>query len=233
MVKILQFRKCITLFIIILFIGVNIIPATGFITISQNCKSLLKTSDCNPSTSNTHGWIQIIGDYPNGEINNGFNNSYNVAVRGKTNYIIDDKEYLFLGTGNLLDSPFGMDMINTVLIKLKQIFIGWQHQFILNLLINIIENYFKRVASQGCELWYYDGSVWRASVGNNPGNTLIGRGFNNANNSELTMLIPFTPPSKNITYLYAGTWNPREGCEIWRTDDPINGSWQPIIVKNN
>jgi len=61
----------------------------------------------------------------------------------------------------------------------------------------------------------------------------IGRGFDNENNSELTMLLPFKHQSKNITYLYAGTWNPREGCEIWRTNNPIDGPWEPLIYKNN
>jgi hypothetical protein len=47
------------------------------------------------------------------------------------------------------------------------------------------------------------------------------------------MLLPFKPSLSNITYLYAGTWNPREGCEIWRTSDPIDGTWEPLVYKNN
>jgi hypothetical protein len=233
MVKMRQSKKCIPLLIIVLFIGGSIFPVTGIISREKNTKLTFENPIFADRTSIAHGWTQIIGDFPNGEMNNGFNNSFNVAVRGKTTFVLDDKEYLFLGTGNLLDSPFGMDMINTVFIRLNHIFFMWQNQFILNLLINIIENYFKRVSSQGCELWYYDGATWRSSVGEDSANAIIQRGFNNSNNSELTMLIPFTTLSNNITYLYAGTWNPREGCEIWRTDDPLNGIWQPIIVKNN
>jgi hypothetical protein len=105
------------------------------------------------------------------------------------------------------------------------------HQFFLNFIVFLLERYFKDISSQGCEIWYYDGMQWKQSVGETK-NAIIGRGFDNSNNSELTMLIPYTTPLNNITYLYAGTWNPREGCEIWRTTDPLEGPWQPVIHKN-
>ena len=50
-------------------------------------------------------WKQVIGDFPNGDMDNGFNNSANVAIRGKTIFTVDDKEYLFFGTGSVNNSP--------------------------------------------------------------------------------------------------------------------------------
>ncbi len=233
MTKKFLLRTCASFCFTVLFIGSIVYPITG--TISDNRIVIQSTEQLKifKQNTNSESWVQIIGDYPNSEMDNGFNNSYNVAVRGKTTFTVDDIEYLFLGTGNLLDSPFGLEMMNTVLINLKNKFILWSNQFILNLLVKIIENYFKGVSSQGCELWYYDGSTWKSSVGNDPFYSTIERGFNNVNNSELTMLLPYKPPSSNVTYLYAGTWNPREGCEIWRTSDPIYGTWEPLIYKNN
>ena len=62
-------------------------------------------------------WTQVIGDYPKGQLDNGFNNVNNVAVRGKTTFIVDNKEYLFLGTGNVVTAPLNPEMISSLISK--------------------------------------------------------------------------------------------------------------------
>ncbi|UCF12548.1 MAG: hypothetical protein JSW06_11035 [Thermoplasmatales archaeon] len=239
-------RKGLVFTVIILFIGVSAFPVTGVIlnnkiTLQLNEKTgfwwLNKVPVHEKSVDIEEGsisprWVQVIGDYPNGEMDNGFNNSFNVAVRGKTTFTVDDVEYLLLGTGNLVGSPFGLEMMTAILAKFKNIGFLSFNQFILNLVVILMEKYFKGVLSQGCELWYYDGFTWKQSIGDDPINATIGRGFDNMNNTELTMLLPYTSPLNNINYLYAGTWNPREGCEIWRTINPIEGPWEPLIHNN-
>ena len=243
MAKKLPFMKSIALAVIVLFVGASISPVAGVISSNKITAQLIEKTGVwrlhkvpvhgdieKESVSN--GWVQVIGDYPNGEMDNGFNNSFNVAVRGKTTFTVDDVEYLLLGTGNLAGSPFGLEMMTAILAKFKNTCILSFNQFILNLVVSLMEKYFKGVSSQGCELWYYDGLTWRQSVGDDPIYATIGRGFDNMNNTELTMLLPYKPPLNNNTYLYAGTWNPREGCEIWRTTNPIEGPWEPLIHKN-
>ena len=74
----------------------------------------------------------------------------------------------------------------------------------------------------GCELWCYDGKGWIQSVGNRVGAS-IGAGFGNVNNAECSVLIGF----KGM--LYAGTANNQNGCELWRTKYPINGTWERVV----
>jgi len=239
-------RKGLVFTVIILFVGVSVSPVTGVILSNKITTQLIEKTGVwwlhkvsayeEPEDikkgSVSNGWVQVIGDYPNGEMDNGFNNSFNVAVRGKTTFTVDDVEYLLLGTGNLVGSPFGLELMTAILAKFKNIGILSFNQFILNLVVILIEKYFKGVSSQGCELWYYDGLTWKQSIGDDPIYATIGRGFDNMNNTELTMLLPYKPPLNNSTYLYAGTWNPREGCEIWRTTNPIEDPWEPLIHKN-
>ncbi len=240
-----KYVKGITFATIVLLIGISIFPATEAVASNQISTQLklrarleqLITSynqkDSEPilREPSSDRWLQVIGDFPNGTMDNGFNNSYNVAVRGKTTFILDDMEYLFLGTGNVITSPFTPEKNANSLFKFNNINLSLFKQFILNLVVRAMVNYFSEVDTQGCELWYYDGLDWRQSVGNDTKEAIMGRGFENNNNMELTMLIPYTPPSDDYTYLYAGTFNPRDGLEVWRTTDPIDGSWEPLIHK--
>ncbi len=220
--------KGLTLFLILVLIGINILPicnGNSYDNKSNKNNEKIVWSQDNPSGQ----WTQIIGDFPNGEMNNGFNNSYNVAVRGKAIFTIDNEEYLFLGTGNVISSPHTPEITNLLQYKLVKSGFLFLKQLILNIVVRAMENYFSNVNTQGCDLWYYDGVNWEQSVGNDSENATIDTGFGNSNNMELTMLIPYKPISENKTYLYAGTFNPRDGLEIWRNDNPIKGPWEPLI----
>ena len=76
----------------------------------------------------------------------------------------------------------------------------------------------------GCELWCYDGTDWIQSVGNRS-NASIGPGFGNKNNAECSILINFNG------MLYAGTANNQNGCELWRTSNPVKGTWEKVVDK--
>jgi len=76
----------------------------------------------------------------------------------------------------------------------------------------------------GCELWCYNGTDWIQSVGTRP-SASIGPGFGNKNNAECSILIGF------MGFLYAGTANNQNGCELWRTKNPVNGTWEKVVEK--
>jgi hypothetical protein len=76
----------------------------------------------------------------------------------------------------------------------------------------------------GCELWCYNGTGWIQSVGNRS-SASIGPGFGNKNNAECSILIEFHG------ILYAGTANNRNGCELWRTSNPVTGPWEKVVDK--
>ena len=81
--------------IVILFIGMSVFPFIGGISGNKiTAQSIEKTGSWRSHNgtlyyereriekeSESNGWVQVIGDYPNGEMNNGFNNSYNVKVK--------------------------------------------------------------------------------------------------------------------------------------------------------
>jgi len=241
-----RFLKIITFALILILILINFSPVTIGISKYQIVKQLKDKikeklqfySLVNKEPSyismepDSSKWIQVIGDYPKGEMNNGFNNSRNVAIRGKTTFTVKDKEYLFLGTGNIITAPLNPELLPIFISNFFHKIAPSLKQVILNLLVRAMENYFKDCDTQGLELWYYDNQNWKQSVGNDLQNASIGRGFNNKNNMELTMLKPYKPVSGNDEFLYAGTFNPREGLEIWRTTNPIDGPWEPIIYNN-
>jgi hypothetical protein len=76
----------------------------------------------------------------------------------------------------------------------------------------------------GCELWCYNGTDWIQAVGTRS-SASIGPGFGNNDNAECSVLIEF----KHM--LYAGTANNKNGCELWRTKNPVTGPWEKIIDK--
>jgi hypothetical protein len=243
-----KYVKGITIATILLLIGISLFPVTGAISNNQiNAHLKLKEkleqfiryySQKKPEPEpvltgpSSDRWIQVIGDYPNSMMDNGFNNSYNVAVRGKTTFIIDDVEYLFLGTGNVITSPFSPEMIANTFAKYDSIDLSSLKQLVLNLVVRAMDNYFSSIDTQGCELWYFNGLDWEQSVGDDTEEAIIGKGFGNSNNMELTMLVSYKPLEVVDTYLYSGTFNPRDGLEIWRTNDPIDGVWEPLIHSN-
>jgi hypothetical protein len=70
-----------------------------------------------------------------------------------------------------------------------------------------------------CEVWRsIDGDTWDQVVGDEDGD--IGNGFGNARNRVASSMAVFG------SYLYVGTWNPPDGCEVWRSS---NGTtWNPV-----
>ena len=72
--------------------------------------------------------------------------------------------------------------------------------------------------SNGCEIWAYNGTSLRPIVGQDG---VMEKGFGNKNNSEIGFLIKFG------NYLYTGTRNYEQGCEIWRTSN-LDSEWQCV-----
>ena len=130
----------------------------------------------------------------------GFGDKHNIALRGIE--IFNDK--LIVGIINFQNS----DLFNH---PIENIF-----NYILNHM-----NGSKNFISKGCEIWSYDGSNWVQIIGENG---TMDAGFGNKNNIDCSVLIEY----KN--YLYAGLWNPNEGCQIWRTKE-LDGNWELVIDK--
>ncbi|KYK22253.1 hypothetical protein AYK24_02565 [Thermoplasmatales archaeon SG8-52-4] len=132
--------------------------------------------------------------------NDGFGEKYNIAPRGIE--IFNNK--IIIGIINFQNS----DSFN---------------QPVENVIIYILKNMYgsKNFKSNGCEIWSYDGSNWIQIVGKNG---TIDAGFGNKNNIDCSVLIEY----KN--YLYAGLWNPNEGCQIWRTKE-LDGNWEQVVDK--
>ena len=63
----------------------------------------------------------------------------------------------------------------------------------------------------GVEIWRYDGADWTQSVGNLP-EAFIAAGFGDTNNTTAFNLCTYREN------LYAGTFNPVTGCEVWAFD---------------
>jgi dienelactone hydrolase len=215
--------------IALIIIGLAIPPAHAFSNFeNDNVILQLENKEKDHNEIQTF-WKQIIGDSPNCDLCNGFNNPFNVNIRGKTTFNFDDQEYIFYGTGNVKNS------ISNSICYPAEIFplaLSLSNNFqLVDSVVFLLDIYFKNLKSQGCEIWYYNGSSWGQTVGCFS-EAIISSGFNNPNNAELTILIPYTISDSGIQYLYAGTWNQQEGCEIWRTTDPFNGIWEPVIHKN-
>lgn len=71
----------------------------------------------------------------------------------------------------------------------------------------------------GSELWRSsDGKNWQQLVGGNVGG---GNGFGNGHNQDLYSVVAFAG------YLYIGTNNPTEGCEVWRSSDGV--LWEQVV----
>lgn len=137
----------------------------------------------------------------------GFGNRNNYATRGIETF----QNNLIIGTGNVKNFPPNYSLHELIRAK-----------FSPNDDINIIDELYK-MESNGCEIWCYNGTSLRQIVGGNE-TAKMDSGFGNKNNSECGFLIEFKG------YLYAGLLNPKEGGQIWRTQD-INEEWE-IVVEN-
>ena len=247
-------KKTGTLFLVLFLFLVGLlhgVVAEQMPSISLLTENLEKTREIHSSATEIQemepilpgGWCQLVGDYPSGRLDNGFNNPYNSNIRGKATFTVDDTEYLFFGTGNINKTCHAAKKVTFPIIRALTLLAGislkatatlcrdliTNNQQLLNMfVIDSMEGFFKKLSSEGCELWYYHDTLgWKQSIGTES-EALITSGFNNRHNFELTVLTPFQPRD-GPTYLYAGTWNPKEGCEVWRALDPIQGTWEPLI----
>ena len=86
----------------------------------------------------------------------------------------------------------------------------------------------RSIYSKGCKIYSTDGTEksdgtlkWEPVVGEDAEGKNAKAGFGDENNWDASVLIPFNG------YLYAGTFNPLKGCEIYRTK---NGEdWEPVV----
>jgi dienelactone hydrolase len=230
--------------IICLFVGTSVLPSISG-DIEKNRPSIKgKNNLVNNKTISSmknisdYFWTPVIDNNTNCQLGNGFNNRFNSNIRGATKFIENNKEYLLFGTGNIDSSMISYKSISSPQIKrmFKLLSFGvlsienilFNNNNILREVIRTIDNNFKNITGKGCELWYYNGLKWKQSVGSDR-NARIESGFNNTNNIELSTLISYQPSENKIPYLYAGTWNPKEGCELWRTSSINSGLWEPIV----
>ncbi len=131
----------------------------------------------------------------------GFGNVENVGVRGIE--IFDDN--VVIGTASFSEDS-GLVIGKPKLIK------DFFYEYASN---GSASDNFK---SNGCEIWAYNGTSLRPIIAENG---TMDAGFGNKNNSEIGFLISFD------NYLYAGTRNYEEGCEIWRTSD-LDLEWECV-----
>jgi hypothetical protein len=74
---------------------------------------------------------------------------------------------------------------------------------------------------EGCEVWRFDGSAWTQVVGQDPpGTPGTGPGFGDMYN-EMARTMEFMG-----SYLYVGTSNNYNGCEVWRYD---GAHWAQVV----
>jgi hypothetical protein len=160
---------------------------------SGTISSSIKESNQKTAFSNSQ-WEQINED--------GFGNKHNIAPRGITIF----NNSLVIGTYNVIDYWAGLNTSLPIREFLKS--------FIKIAL-------WKNFKSDGCEVWSYDGKVFRQIIGDKDG-AVMKAGFGNKNNLEASVLIQYKG------YLYAGLQNQEEGCQIWRTKD-INEKWELVV----
>ncbi len=72
----------------------------------------------------------------------------------------------------------------------------------------------------GCQVWRYDGADWTEVIGQGAAGTATGPGFGKTENIGIHSM------SGDATYLYAGTNNIGDGCEVWRYDGT---DWAQIV----
>ena len=68
--------------------------------------------------------------------------------------------------------------------------------------------------------------IWRSPTGDSgTWERVVENGFGNSNNSVVLTMAAFND------YLYAGTLNSTDGCDIWRTEDGV--TWEPVVTGMN
>ena len=71
----------------------------------------------------------------------------------------------------------------------------------------------------GCEVWRSsDGTTWEPVVGDTG---VVGNGFDDPNNWAVASMAVLG------SYLYVGTWNAMDACEVWRSSDGT--TWEPVV----
>ena len=75
--------------------------------------------------------------------------------------------------------------------------------------------------NNGCQIWRYDRSTWTEVVGQGAAGSSTAPGFGNPSNRVARSMAVFS------SQLYAGTWKPGSGCEVWRTADGT--TWTPVV----
>lgn len=155
--------------------------------------ALILTSSVGSIEPSTITWDKINVD--------GFGNPHNIALRGMAVF----QNTLVVGVDNL---NFSYSLNAVVKESFENRTWPSTHEI------------YRRLESDGCEIWSYDGSSWIPRVGNQP-DAVIPSGFGNKNNLGVSALIVFDD------WLYAGLWNHKQGCEIWRTADLI--SWEQVV----
>jgi streptogramin lyase len=71
------------------------------------------------------------------------------------------------------------------------------------------------------------GQIWRSKTGDpsaSDWDKVASRGFTSTNNSEVFRFVKFD------NQLYAATWNPTTGGELWRSSTGNSGSWVPVMT---
>lgn len=132
----------------------------------------------------------------------GFGNIENVGVRGIE--IFDDN--VVIGTASFSNDS---GLVIGKSMPIKDIYF----EYFLNR--SATDNF----KSNGCEIWAYNGLNLTPIIEDNG---VMECGFKDKNNSEIGFLINFG------NYLYAGTRNFEEGCEIWRTNN-LESEWECVV----
>jgi len=138
-------------------------------------------------------WQQINTD--------GFGDPDNIAVRGMAIF----QDNLVVGMDNI-NFTYCMDDV----IK----------ESLENYTFPSTNEMYRRLESNGCELWSFNGMSWTQLIGSQPEASLPS-GFGNTYALSCSSLIVFNE------YLYAGLWNHKDGCEIWRTPDLVY--WEQVV----
>lgn len=134
---------------------------------------------------------------------NGFGTRHNVASRTMETF----NDSLIIGTTNYNN----IDNFTSIPINLLGSFFD----------LSNFGNVWVDLDTDGCEIWACNESGSKVIVGNGE-QAVSPPGFGNKNNKDCSLLIEFNGS------LYAGVWNDKEGCQIWRTRD-INEEWELIL----
>jgi len=135
----------------------------------------------------------------------GFGNRHNIAPRGIEIF----QGSLVVGTENFINPFIELEFNTDYSIR----------QFIYR--VTFLSNW-SRIDSDGCEIWCYTKEEGLKQIVGDNEEAIMPAGFGNKNNIEVGILIEYKD------YLYAGLYNVREGCQVWRTKD-LGGEWELVV----